>query len=363
MISKVNNSSKNWRLLIASATLFSQPPVFSQELEKHSSVAYKYDNTVAPEAGPKKDSSINNKSFILHGKAEVTEQLGNNLQAWQAAQIYKQGVAALSAQRYALATRYFKMAGDGFAAAGSNEKYMAESRFAEAQSRRLLGQKQLAVPLYQESIALFRQYDSLNPYLQAALDNLKDLTPPLQGRVGKTDARLKALASMTSIQAVDRNIILKGRVTDLDPATALGAEKSSSDVTDLHIKKTVLQAFVKMTCLETAELGSTYYNAADKYVPLKADGRNVTVSASSGFTAPIINIKLNGRYYNVGVDLPELTGSHKTVYLVTDGKNILAIDPATYDVWKLTAKLGKRSADFDWQKLTHQKDIPKRISL
>ncbi len=51
----------------------------------------------------------------------------------------------------------------------------------------------------------------------------------------------------------------------------------------------------------------------------------------------------------------------RTVYLVTDERNVLAIDPATYDVWKLYAKFGKQNAQFDWRKLTHSKDMPRRI--
>ncbi len=324
------------------------------------------DDAIAPSLDPgESHDNAANTPFILRGKAEVNQHLGNNLLAWQAAQIYKQGVGALSANRFALATQYFKLAGDRFAAAGDNEKFLAESRYAEAQSRRLLGQKQLAVPLYQEAISLFKQYDPLSPYLQAAMDNLKMLTPPpLQARVAKTNFQLKALTEISGIQAVDRNITMKGRVTDSDIPHALRAEKASatSNVTEGHIKKTVLQAFIKMTCLETAELGSTYYNAVDRYLPLRADGKNVAVAASSGFTAPIINIKINGRYYNVGIDLPDLSSSRRTVYLVTDGKNILAIDPATYDVWKLYIKGKGNSAEFDWKKLTHLKDVPHRIT-
>ena len=333
---------------------------YQQQPAPETTIIAKYDeanganDAIAPSA---------NKSFILRGKAEVSQHLGNNLQAWQAAQIYAQGVGALSANRYALATQYFRVAGDRFAAAGDNEKFVAESRYAEAQSRRLLGQKQLAVPLYQEAISLFRQYDPLSPYLQAALDNLKMITPPLQARLTKTDIKLQALTQMAGIQAVDRNITLKGRVTDTDIPHTLRAEKASttSNVLDAHVKKTILQAFIKMNCLETTELGSTYFNAADKYVPLRADGKNVSVSASSGFAAPIINIKINGHFYNVGVDLPDLSSSRRTVYLVTDGKNILAIDPANYDVWKLYLKGRGNSAEFDWKKLTHIKDSPRRI--
>jgi len=359
--------NKLWQIpLTLGALLVCGQPAFSDLHSDSKAIAvssYNSEDRVAPSTESSATSSIRNgKATILHGKAEVTEQVDNNIQAWQASQIYRQGVIALSAKEYNLAAQFFKLAGDGFAAAGSNEKFLAESRYAEGQSRRLLGQNHLAIPLYQEAISLFRQYDPLSPYLKAAVDNLRTITPPLQARVAKTDIRLKALAEISGIQAVDRNIALKGRATDVDNGDPLRAEKAANSVTEGHIKKTVLQAFVKMTCLETAELGSNYYTAADRFLPLKAAGKNVAVPASSGFNAPIINIKLNDHSYNVGVDLPELSASRRTVYLVTDGKSVLAIDPATYDVWKLYSKLDKHSAEFDWRKLTHQKDFQRRIT-
>jgi hypothetical protein len=332
------------------------------ELTAIAASSYNPSDTIAQSLNSPHNSKANVKT-VLQGKAEVSEHMetGSNLQAWQASQVYKEGVKALSTRDYNFAAQFFKIAGDGFAAAGHNEKFLAEARYAEGQARRLLGQKQAAAPLYQEAIALFKQYDPLSPYLKAAMDNLRLIAPPLQARAAKSDIRLKALAEISGIQAVDRNVVLKGSATDTDDLIALKAQKASS-VTEAHIKKTVLQAFVKMTCLETAELGSNYYTAADRYVPLKADGKNIAVPASSGFNAPVINIKLNGHSYNVGVDLPELSASRRTVYLVTDGKNVLAIDPATYDVWKLYSRTDKHTAEFDWRKLTHQKDVQKRIN-
>jgi tetratricopeptide (TPR) repeat protein len=365
MINRTNiHKSSSSLLAISVLVILNQTvsPVFGDDTKIIATGNQPTEDEVAP---PLESSKMhvdqNDKAMVLHGKAEVTQQLGTNLRAWQASQVYKQGVSALSTRNYDLAAQYFQLAGQGFATADNSEKFLAETRYAEAQCRRLLGQRQAAIALYQEAIALFRQYDPLSNYLKAAIDNLHNLTPPLQARLAKSDIRLKALAEVSGIQAVDRNIVLKGRVTDIDKGN-LKAEKASSGVSEGHIKKTVLQAFVKMTCLETAELGSTYYTAADRYVPLKANGKNVAVPAASGFNAPIISIKLNGHFYNVGVDLPELSASRRTVYLVTDGKNVLAIDPATYDVWKLYANTTKHSAEFDWRKLTHQKDFQKRIN-
>ena len=304
-----------------------------------------------------------NKSIILHGKAEMVERHDSALHALEASRMYQRGVLCLSSKRYGVAADCFKSAGDQFALSVGNEKFLAEARFAEAQSRRMLGQKQAATQLYQEAADLFQQYDPLSPYLKAALDNLNLPSPGLHGRVSQAQANLKTLSAASSIQSVEKDVYLKGGATDLESGTQWHSGRGTADVTNAFIKKTVLQAFVKMTCLETAELGSNYYTAADRYVPLKANGKTVALSATSGFMAPVVRIRLNGRFYSVGIDLPDLSSSRRTVYLVTDGRNVLAIDPATYDVWKLYAKFNKQNTEFEWHKLTHKKDRPARINL
>lgn len=299
------------------------------------------------------------KSFMLHGKAEVNEQTENRLLAAQAAQLYRKGVLALAAKKYADAAEYFRKAGIGYEAKSGNEKFLADATFAESQARRLLGQREEARRLCLQAIDLYRRYDPLSPYLKAAMDNLNN--PPLHGNVALFKARLKALEAATSIQSVDKDVYLKGSASDTDKTFHSG--KVIADVTKASIEKTVLQAFVKMTCIETADLGSNYYTVADRYVPLQANGKALAISATSGFLAPVIQVKLNGHFHNVGVDLPDLSASHKTVYLVTDGRNVLAIDPGTYDVWKLYAKFNKQNDSFEWHKLTHKKDIPARINI
>ena len=358
---KKNLKSFKSKLLAATLTvswLNCQQAVFCGVDERKDAIAVASspsDDSVAPSANK-------NKSFMLQGKAEIIETKDNNMRAWQAAQTYKLGVSSLTEKRYAIAAGYFKSAGNAFAAIPGNEKFLAEAKFAEGQSRRLMGQKKAAYELYQEAIDLFRQYDPLSPYLQAALDNINSPARGVHGGVSLSDIRWKALTAATSIQAVERDVYLKGQATDLDANGQMHSGKATSDITEVSIKKTVLQAFVKMTCLETAELGSNYYTAADRYVPLKANGKALVIAASSGFLAPIIRIRLNGRFYNVGVDLPDLSNNRKNVYLVTDERNVLAIDPATYDVWKLYAKFDKQNGKFEWKKLTHTKDTPRRIS-
>jgi tetratricopeptide (TPR) repeat protein len=338
--------------------------------DNHSSVdaVSSLDNSVAPNVNPgtglASGSAVNqadkNKSITLHGKTEFLERKDDTLHALEGARMYQRGVLCLSTKRFGVAADCFKTAGDQFALTTGNERFLAESRFAEAQSRRMLGQKQTATQLYQEAVDLFRQYDPLSPYLKAALDNLNQSTG-LHGRASLAQARLRAITAASSIQSVEREVYLKGSATVID--SGLHAGRGAADVTNAFIKKTVLQAFVKMTCLETAELGSNYYTAADRYLPLKANGKTLALSATTGFLVPIIRIRLNGRFYNVGVDLPELSSNRRTVYLVTDGRNVLAIDPGNYDVWKLYAKFKTRNADFEWRKLTHTKYLPSRINL
>jgi len=363
MIKRHLVSYKQWTLAVMAVMLClgSQQVIFCKANQYSAvSAASSTDDAVAPTAGSVTDK---NKSIILRGKAEIIEGHNNALRAIEASRMYQRGVLCLSTKRFGVAADCFKSAGDQFAMSTGNEKFLAESRFAEAQSRRMLGQGQAATQLYQEAIDLFRQYDPLSPYLKAAMDNLNSSMPGLHGRASLAEARLKALNAATSIQSVEREVYLKGGITSTDNTSKWHTGKATADVTNAFIKKTVLQAFVKMTCLETAELGSNYYTAADRYLPLKAYGKTLALSASSGFLVPIIRIRLNGHFYNVGVDLPDLGNSRRTVYLVTDGRNVLAIDPATYDVWKLYAKFKQPNPEFEWKKLTHTKNLPHRIEM
>jgi hypothetical protein len=71
--------------------------------------------------------------------------------------------------------------------------------------------------------------------------------------------------------------------------------------------------------------------------------------------APMISIRINGRPYNIAVDLPDLGTSQRTVFLLTDGMHIVAIDPATEDMWKLNADFTGKKPAFTWSKLSHYK--------
>jgi len=293
----------------------------------------------------------------LEGKAEVNS-IKDEKTAALAAQAYKQGVMALSSRNGQLAAECFKRAGDLFEAVLGDEKYLAEARYAEAQSRRMIGQIDASSKLYQAAVDLFQEYDPLSPYLKGALDSLKKTNPTLTGKVNQAEAQLQAMKNPTKVMLVDRNIVLKGGVTDSGPIRLI-AEKATSDVATAYVTKNVHQAFIKMTCLETAELGSNYNTADARWLPLISNGKTVTLSASSDdYLAPMISVKLNGKMYNVVIDLPDLTASKKTVFLLTDGRNIIAIDPSTEDVWLMLTKFKGTDATFSWKKLNHKKLKP-----
>jgi len=300
------------------------------------------------------ESTLPQPTMKLEGRAEVN-QLHDPNALLKAGQFYRQGVAALNSENIRLAADSFKRAGDLLEAIAGQEQFLGEARYAEAQSRRLLGQADAAAHLYQAAIDTFQQYDPLNPYQKAALDSLKKLKPALKGKVDRDEARLKALANPTQIMTVDRDVKLKGRISDT--GTRLSAEKAASDVESGYVRNTVHQAFLKMTCLETAELGSNYNTAQAKWLPLLANGHTASLTTSSDLNTPSISVKLNGRLYNVLVDLPELSANRRTVFLLTDGSKVIAIDPSTEDVWLMCAKFGSsKGPEFSWKKLNHHKD-------
>jgi hypothetical protein len=311
-------------------------------------------------AGPSTDkpalvppsTSIPKSKLKFEGKAEVTVVEDNTKRAQTATRLYKDGVKALDKHDYIHAAVDFMQAGDIFQSLRDCEKFLAEARFAEAQSRRLAGQTAAAARLYQTAVDLFEEYDPLNAYLKAALDNLRPLAPQLRGKINQSEVRLKALSNATRLVIVDRNIILKGGVDNGIILTDVEHAKLDND----FIRKTVYKAFCEMTCLETTALGSNSITAETRWLPLIAKGSIVSVSASSSnFLNPLISVKLNGHYYNVPIDLPGLSANRRTVFLLTDGSNIIAIDPVKETVWLLTAHFKGKDADFSWKNLEHRK--------
>jgi hypothetical protein len=296
------------------------------------------------------------KSNVLHGAAEVSA-MRDNLKAWQASKMYEQGAMALDAKNLRLAAECFRRAAPGFDQPGY-EKFEAQTKFAEAQSRRLLGQKKDSAKLYQAAIDLFNEYDPLSPYLKAALDNLPKVAPELKGKAAMDKARLQALVIPSRIMRVDRNVMLKGGLSEY--GSKLLAQKALVDVPSAYVKEVQHKAFIKMTCLETTDLGSNYITGANIWYPLISNGKTVAIAASSSFMVPTISVRINERPYNVGVDLPGIGTNKRTVFLLTDGCHIIAIDPNTEDMWNLDSDFkDQASPKFTWRKLLHFKPKPK----
>lgn len=305
---------------------------------------------------------------ILQGRAEMQQLLYINLQAWQAAQAYKQAVVALSAKDFSTAAKYFKQAGDGFASTGDG-KFLAQSRFAEAQSLRFLKQNAQAASLFEQAIELFRQYEPNSRFLKAALDQLNYLKKGqlLKGKIGQTEPTFQALPALKDM--VSRTVLLKGKITQLEDGTSINALKdndffrggrllpqaASVDVSDGYVRDTVYKAFAQMDCLEFTALGANYLTAPENYKALKADGKTIVVGAMDDFGSPVLGLTLNGHQYRVCMDLPGMSKYSKNVLVVTDGQHVLAIDPRTRDTWKLIASFSHRKPDFSWSKLMHDK--------
>lgn len=293
---------------------------------------------------------------VLHGAAEVSA-MRDNFKAWQASKLYEQGAMALDAKNIRLAAECFKRAAPGFDQPGY-EKFEAQTKYAEAQARRLLGQKKDAAKLYQAAIDLFNEYDPLSPYLKASLDNLPKVAPELKGKAAMDKARLQALVIPNRIMRVDRNVVLKGGLSEY--GSKLLAQKALVDVPSDYVKEVQHKAFIKMTCLETTDLGSNYITGANIWYPLISNGKTVAIAASSSFMVPTISVKINERNYNVGVDLPGIGMNKRTIFLLTDGCHIIAIDPNTEDMWNLDSDFKNQAAPkFSWRKLLHFKPRPK----
>lgn len=314
----------------------SPAPAVSQGQSAGISEGQSPNQTLAPSSG----------TIKLEGKLEQTEiQVAA---AELALKDYKKGFAFLTAGKFAQAAELFKMSGAQFDK--GYEKYRAESLYAEAQCRRMLGQKLEASNLYQAAIKLFKAHDAESPYLQAAIEQLGNIE--LKSQVAAIDAPPRKLVGAIDI---DKNVTLQGRIGE--DGVRLSGRKAVLDVEKKFIDDSVHQCFVEMTCLETAELGSNSTNAQKRWTPLIAYEKPAAVLASDSYFTPLIKVKINGKKYNINIDLPDLASSQRTVLLLTDGEKICAIDPGTNDVWLLNMNFKKDgTASFKFKKLLHQKD-------
>lgn len=287
---------------------------------------------------------------------------------------YQQAWYALGMKQYNIAADYFQIAGDQMEASAGETRFLAEARFAEAQTRKLLGQYDRSKDLYKRAIAIFERTDPTSFYLKAAQDALNEMNKPLKGAVQKTSpatpkAVLKAMP-VPGIEKVASDIQLSAQVTQLDTGVNLNSlhdgdffnrsrglipQSAAVDVSDNYVKDVIHKAFLKMNCLETGAVGATNYSAPIFYKPIKSSGKPVAVGAATDLQCPFAELKLNGKMYKVPMDLPRLSPNSRNVLLLTDDRHVLAIDPRTSEAWKLCANFSKKVPDFNWWKLGRQK--------
>lgn len=316
----------------------------------------------------------------LHGGASVSQARDPYLEVWRGSQLYQQGAFAMSYNDFRFAAECFRQSGDAFLGALGEGRFAAESRFAEGQCRRFMGDNQRAGKLFQIAADMFRRADPYNPYLRAALQNMmlmgyvdKPAPPPLVAQKPKPAKVVAAIAALKELRpnmaCVER--VLKGNATKLSDGTLIaslhendffsGSRKlvpraAGCDVSDKFIKAAVHRTFLKMTCLEFAALGANYLTVNEVYKPFLSDDKPVVIGVSDDVETPSAKIAINGKEYNVPMDLPNVAKYSKNVLLLTNGQQVIAVDPRKDDVWKLMPAFNdKGKAEFNWWKLTHTK--------
>jgi hypothetical protein len=330
-------------------------------------------------AEPSEGEPVKQPTFKLEGRAEV-QQFNHDMQAWQGSQLYRQGAYFMGINDFSAAGECFRQSGNAFETAVGPSKMLAEARYAEAQCRRLLKQKAQAVHLFQIAIDLFTEYDPRNPFLKAGKGYLDDLNGkndrPLQAKATKTmltgkveEQKVELHQLLPKNDFIDEQVALKGNATHLEGGVlkdeanfAPGKfyqDPMSAELSDNFVHDHLYKAFLKMTCLEMAELGGNYYTAPNSYKPFVANGKPIISGASDDSYSPVVDMKLNGREYGVPIKLPEMAKGTKNVLLATDGLHVIAIDPRTTDTWRLRPNFDKSKAEFNWHKLNHKKDPPK----
>src|SRR5262249_50093897 len=131
------------------------------------------------------------------------------------------------------AAECFKQSGDGFDNSLGPGRFEAESRYAEAQARRLLKQNARAAKLFQIAIDLFREYDPRNPYLKQGIPFLDQLTGTkhsldakkiaLTGKVPQNKLEMQWMRPHND--SIDNHVALKGHAVKLDDGTDMSALK------------------------------------------------------------------------------------------------------------------------------------------
>lgn len=118
-------------------------------------------------------------------------------------------------------------------------------------------------------------------------------------------------------------------------------------------KKVLYKGFLAMNCLEFNELGANYLTAERNY---RGAGIKYGVSSrTSGSMFADTTVNFGGRDHVVQLALPGFRGGQ--VFLYTNDKNLLAIDPRTYDTWLWRPPSNVSDVGAVWKKLTHSKPV------
>lgn len=312
----------------------------------------------------------------LQGSAQMLEMRDPHLEAWRASQLYSQGAWYMTYNDLRNAAECFRQSGDAWQASVGECRFLAEARFAEAQSYRLMGQIPKSAKLFQLAADVFRRADPYNPYLQAALGNLRlmgfvDRPVVQQAPAPKPQAPKPRLVALTPrLDSITPT--LKASLTKLEDGTEIAAlhdqdffdgskkrmlaQAAACDLSDKFIKGALHDTFIKMTCLEFAALGANYETVGGVYKPFTANGKPVIIGAADDVWSPTVRIDINGKEYPITMDLPGIAKYSRNVMLMTNGQQVVAVDPRKNDIWKLVPVFNaKGGAEFNWWKLTHTK--------
>lgn len=116
-------------------------------------------------------------------------------------------------------------------------------------------------------------------------------------------------------------------------------------------KKVLYKGFLKMNCLEFNELGANYYTAEKNYhgvgIKYGISGR------SSGAIEGDTTVSYGGRDHTIHMAMPGFRGGQ--VFLYSNDRHLIAIDPRTYDAWLWEPKSTFSDLGGAWKKLTHRK--------
>lgn len=332
----------------------------AQPAEDESEFGAAGDNSLlsSPDSESDSEDLSSSSSTVLQGKTEHTHVVLEDQK------LYKVAMKAIKNKEYAEGIRFLQMLTPQFDKGA--EPLKAECKYYEAGCHKNLRRMKAAMDTYHEAYELFAKYDSSNPLKGKAWKEY-ELLRAMNGRMDTERLQASVQSNRLHARANNRQIAFlpqKGQFA-IDPNVTLKAKANNSDVIlrcndNAILPKIVKNCFSKMSCLETAEIGSNVTNAAGRWVPLKVSGRTAAF-AISGFANPAFRAKVNGRSYLFDINLPGLQSGLRKILVVTNMEKICAVDVDTYDTWLLRMKKTKsgRIIGARWYKLHHKKINPK----